>query len=270
MEVQDEPGQPQEGVEGQAGDGAGVPYGEADATAEQEGEGGSEGRQSNETLAVQKRLKSQRRAHEREVRELHARIGDLESRIGQPAQEQQPGTADPYGQPNGGSVDETIQKAVGYALRQREVEERKARDAQQAAHVQRSYQDFQKHLDGMGDKYDDFHDVVFGQDTPYTTSMRDYALTLPRNGKGSAGEVLYRLGKNRPELDRIRQLHPLDQASELMKLSHALIGNGSGSEPAPSRPLGQIKSNPAISQHAVTERTPVASIRERMRSGNWK
>jgi hypothetical protein len=150
------------------------------------------------------------------------------------------------------------------------MEERKARDAQEASHLQKSYQNFNKHLDGMNDKYDDFHETVFGEDIPYTSHMRDYAMTLPRSGSGSAGEVLYKLGKNRAELERISKLHPLDQASELAKLSHSLISGGDHKSSQSNRPLGQIKNNPVSNSHAVTEKTPIGSIRERMKSGTWK
>lgn len=271
MEVQDELTQGQDGLAGQVMDNLGVEESNLEGNAQElEESNQSEGSHFNETLAVQKRLKSQRRAHEREVRELHARIGDLESRMTQPnASHEQ--SANPYqsGQA-AGTVEEHIHKAVSYALQHKEMEERKAHEAQNQAHVHRQYQEFQKHLDNMGDKYDDFHDVVLGRDTPYTPSMRDYALTLPRNGAGSAGEVLYKLGNNRQELERISKLHPLDQASEMAKLSHALISGGEQKSSQSNRPLGQIKSNPVSHSHAVTDKTPVGNIRQRMKSGTWK
>ncbi len=82
-------------------------------------------RPSNESLSVQKRLKAQKRAHEREVRELHQRIGDLESRMTQSNQPSQ----DQSGQyaPDG-NIDDHIHKAVGFALRAKEEEERRARE----------------------------------------------------------------------------------------------------------------------------------------------
>lgn len=267
MDVQDESVQVQDGPAENAMESVGVSDDQPHESGESEAE--AEGSHSKESLAVQKRLKAQRRAHEREVRELHARIGDLESRMGQRTPEHEQ-SINPYGQPTG-AIDETIQKAVGYALRQKEEEERKARDMQQHAHVQKSYHDFKRHLDGMADKYDDFHDVVFESDNPYTSAMRDYAVTLPRSGAGSAGEVLYKLGKNRAELERISKLHPLDQASELSKLSHALIsGSESSKSSQPNRPLGHIKSNPVSNSRAVTDKTPPSEIRARMRAGTWK
>lgn len=271
MEVRDESGQGQDGLAGQVMDSLGVDESGSEGHTDGHDESDqSEGMHSKETLAVQKRLKSQKRAHEREVRELHARIGDLESRMTQPNYASHEQTTIPYPTPQGGTVEEHIHKAVSYALQHKEMEERKAHEAQSQAHVQRQYQEFQKHLDNVGDKYDDFHDVVFGRDTPYTPSMRDYAVTLPRSGAGSAGEVLYKLGKNPEELHRISKLHPLDQASEMARLSHALISGGEQKSSQPNRPLGQIKSNPVTNSHVVTDKTPVGSIRQRMKAGSWK
>jgi hypothetical protein len=269
MEVQGDSSQ--DGLADKVNDSLGIEESQPEAHSEggEESDGESH---SKDSLAVQKRLKSQKRAHEREVRELHARIGDLESRMTQPNMNQsQDQSMNPYQAPQGGGIDEHIHKAVSYALQHKEMEERKAADAQSQAHVHRQYQEFQKHLDNVGDKYDDFHDVVFGRDTPYTPSMRDYAVTLPRSGQGSAAEVLYKLGKNPDELNRISKLHPLDQASEMSRLSHALISGGEQKGQASNRPLGQIKNNPVNqSSHAVTDKTPIGSIRERMKSGSWK
>jgi hypothetical protein len=269
MEVHDESNQVQDGLADQAMNSLGVEESSPEAKVDgHEESDSSEGKSSNESLAVQKRLKAQKRAHEREVRELHARIGDLESRMTQPTQYSPDQSMNPYAgqQP----VDETIHKAVSYALQQKEMEERRAHEAQNAAHIQRKYQDFQRHLDQMGDKYDDFHDVVMERDAPYTAAMRDYATTLPRSGAGSAGEVLYQLGKNPEELNRIAKLHPHDQASEMARLSHALISGGEQKSSQANRPLGQIKSNPVNNSHVVTDKTPVGSIRQRMRAGTFK
>jgi hypothetical protein len=102
--------------------------------------------------------------------------------------------------------------------------------------------------------------------------MRDYSMTLPRSGAGSAGEVLYKLGHpdNKDEFDRIRKLHPVDQASEMAKLSHALASGGENRSGNSKPPLGNIKSNPVVNSHAITEKTPIGTIRERMKSGSWK
>lgn len=268
MDAQDMSNQDQDGLAGEVMESVGEPPESSEEANEAQEPGGSEG--SHDPLYVQKRLKQQKRAHDREMREMHARMADMQSRL--PTQQSHDQAMNPYnqpGQPGPGSVEEHIHKAVSYALNHRDMEERRALEAQQAAHVQKQYQQLHKHLDSMGDKYDDFHDVVLGEDASFTPAMRDYSMTLPKTGKGSAGEVLYNLGKNPEELNRIAKLHPLDQASEMSKLSHALISGGEskGSQP---RPLGQIKTNPVSSSHAVTDKTPIGSIRQRMRSGSWK
>jgi hypothetical protein len=269
MEVQDEANQVHEGLDDNVMDSLGV-HEDLSEVPQGEYEDNHESKGSTQTLSVQKRLKSQRRAHEREVRDLHARIGDLESRMTQPMQSHD-SSANPYeSEQTHGNIDEHIHKAVSYALQHKEMEERKALEAKNHQHVKRQYQEFEKHLDHMGDKYDDFHDVVYGDHTPYTETMRDYAMTLPRSGKGSAGEVLYKLGQNPDELARISKLHPLDQSSEMSRLSHALIGNAEGKAAQQNRPLGQIKSNPVSNHRGVNEKTPVSDIRKSMKSGTFK
>lgn len=221
---------------------------------------------SNETLAVQKRLKAQRRAHDREMRAMQSRIDEMQSRLSQG----HANNADHYADDSnaGSGVDEQIHKAVSYALRHKEMQERKAREDEQRAHVHRQYGELHKHLDTIADKYDDFDEVVRGQDAPFTDHMRDASLLLPRSGAGSAGEVLYKLGKNPEELKRISKLHPLDQASELVKLSHALINGGASKGASGSvNPLGNIKNNPVTNSRTVTEKTPVSDLRKRMKAG---
>ena len=271
MEVENLSSHDQDGSAGDVMDSVGVSGNESEKSGEPESS--SEGSHSNETLSMQKRLKSQKRSHERELRERDAyyqsKIDGLESKFSQLAAPQNPAVNSYNGQPQGG-VDDQIHKAVSYALQYKDMEERKAHEARNQAHVQRQYQDFKKHLDNVGDKYEDFHDVVYGDDTPYTSSMRDYALTLPRTGNGSAAEVLYKLGKNHEELSRIAKLHPLDQASEMAKLSHSMILGGDNKANAMKAPLGNIKSNPVTNSHAVNDKTPIGNIRERMKSGTWK
>jgi hypothetical protein len=274
MEVQEESSQVQDGLGDDVMESLGVREEAHDAgdSPEHEAHEQSEGSRSNESLAVQKRLKSQKRAHEREVRGLHQRIGELEARMmSQPTQESHDQTMNPYGaQP--GNVDEQIHKAVSFALQHREMEERKAKEAQYQAHVYRKHQDFERHLENMADKYDDFHDVVMAPDASFTPTMKEYAArTMTKSGPGSAGEVLYKLGKNPQELRRIANLHPDDQAEELHKLSIALSRGGEGKSSESPRPLGNIKSNPVSNSNAtVTDKTPVSSIRQRMKSGNWR
>jgi len=244
--------------------------GEPQENAAADNEGSQEGQEqqgSQDPLYVQKRLKQQKRAHEREIRELHERMNLMQNQRF-PEQSQ---TANSYdGQPHNmsGGVDEQIHRAVSYALGLKDQEERKAKEAQNMAHVHRQYQDLHRHLDAMSDKYDDFDDMVRGHDAPFTDAIRDAALMLPKTGAGSAGEVLYKLGKNSEDLKRISKLHPLDQASELVKLSHAMISGGDSRNAQP-RSMGNIKSNPVSNSHSITDKTSVSELRRRMKA-NWK
>jgi len=160
-----------------------------------------------------------------------------------------------------------IQKAVRFALGAKEHEERQAREAQSHAHVQKQYERLHNEFDKASDKYDDFDDVVRGDDVPFTPHVRD-ALLLVEN----PADVAYRLGKNKSELERISRLHPIDQAREVNKLSHSLMsGNGAkASAQTKANPLGNIRNNPAHSSTAVTDKTPPSVIRARMKAGTWK
>lgn len=271
MEAQNSSSNDQDGLAGEVMESVGVPEEATDVVNEShESAGAANSENNHDPLYVQKRLKQQRRQHDREIREMHARMSELQSRLNQSPNQSMGHMQGDGNQPNPG-IDEQIHRAVSYALNHREMEERKAQEAQNQMHVQKQYKELYKHLDSMNDKYDDFHDVVFGDDAQFTPAMRDYSMTLPKKGAGSAGEVLYHLGKpeNRSELERISKLHPLDQASEMARLSHALISGGESKSSQP-RPLGQIKTNPVINSHAVTDKTPVGSIRQRMKSGSWK
>lgn len=225
---------------------------------------------ANDPLYVQKRLKQQKRAHDREIRALHERIQTMQSQ-GQPNTQQNiDQTVDPYEPPQSGDMAEHIHKAVSQVLRHKEEQEHKAKEAERMEHVNKQYQKLHKHLDGVADKYDDFDDVVRGDDAPFTPHMRDAALLLPHSGSGSAGEVLYKLGKNRGELERIAKLHPLEQARELNALSHAMAKGEEHKNSTQQRPLGNIKNNPVSNSHAITEKTSPSEIRARMKAGKFK
>lgn len=231
-----------------------------DVSPEQDASGNSD------PLYVQKRLKQQKRAHEREIRELHGRLNDMQSRFTNPAPNMSQGN-DGYA-PQGG-MDEQIHKAVAYALSQQDAAKQQAAQQENNARMARKHQELDKHLDALSDKYEDFDDVVRDGSLPFTTHMRNTAILLPKTGNGSAGEVLYKLGQNRQELERISKLPPDDQADEMLKLSYALMNGGETKSPNAMRQLGNIKSNPVTNSHSVTDKTPIGDLRKRMRA-NWK
>lgn len=229
----------------------------------------------DDPYSVKKRLGMQAKRHQREMRAMQEQMARMHARMGQPNQDDHAGNATPFnspGQPSppSGSEEERIQKAVRYALDAKNAEERKAKDAERQAHVQKQYMRLNGEFDKASDKYEDFDDVVRGEDVPFTTVIRDALLFVD-----NPADVAYKLGKNRQELSRISELHPLDQAREVTKLSFALMGgngkassssNGNGSK----QPMNQIKTNPANASSAITDKTPASVIRARMKAGTWK
>lgn len=246
--------------------------GNADGTIEESNEGSSESRRGD-PLYVQKRLKQQQRAHERQMRELRDEMQSMRehnSSAAHPTGGNQP--VNPYsspGQPLPEGINPDIHKAVSYALGHREAEERKAREAVSQQYVAKQYQALNKHLDSMADEHEDFDEVVRGE-APFTTHMRDAALMLPKTGAGSVGKVLYKLGKDPELLKRVGNLHPLDQAAEMIRLSHALIGGDEKPRSDSHNALGSIKSNPVTNSASITEKTSPGEIRRRMKAGTFK
>lgn len=215
-------------------------------------------------LYAKEKIGKIQKRHQRDMRQMQRQLQELQGRLS-PQQQESSMSQSPYGQPQAGQSgdDGTIQRAVEAALRAREDQERQAFEQQQKEHIRKQYQTLQQQLDSAADKYDDFDDVVRSEDAPYTNQMRDMALLLP-----NSADVLYKLGKNREELKRIANLHPLEQAREMVKLSMALQGGDSSTKnvgQAP-KPLGQIKSNPP-SPRKITKDTPVSEIRRMLRQG---
>lgn len=201
---------------------------------------------------------------------MQAQIADLHSRMTtQPTMQQtlQQQPLNPYTQQpiEPGSVDEQIHRAVSLALQAKEQQERQAQQAQQAMLVQQEYQNLHHRLDAASDKYDDFDDVVRGENAKFTDVMRDTALVLP-----NAEDVLYKLGKNPAELERISKLPPIQQARELVTLSHALTagGMGKGTNGAQTKVMGEIKGTPSSSVE-INGKTPVSVLRDKLKSG-WR
>lgn len=261
-------GQEKEHLSGEVMESLGEP--ESAAEGESQTEQGKDAKLNGESVHVLSRLKRQERAHQREMRAMQHQLQEMHHRLGSPNGAHTEPPVNPYmqGQPNSDPDHELIARAVRHAREQDKLEEQKRHDAEKMAHVSRSYQRLQDNLDKGSDKYDDFHEVVMKDDVPFTPHIRDAVMIL---GDDHQADVLYKLAKNPDELARISKLHPLDQAKEVVKLSHALMG-GNGSQeakPQPHRPLGQVKSTPVTSSK-VTENTKSSDIRALMKAGKWK
>lgn len=224
----------------------------------------------DDPYSVKKRLGQQAKKHQKALRMMQDRIDRLEAHLsnqGQPMMENAPQPEMGMDQANPGNISDIVAAALRAqkALEQRQQEEAQA--AANKAHISKQYQDMHSDLEKAGDKYEDFEDVVLSPDVPFTNAMRDATLMLP---SGSRADVLYKLGKNREELQRIGKLHPLDQAQEVVKLYLAMMSNNDGkaAEAPTMRPMGSIKTNP-VTSHAITEKTSVSDLRKRMKAG-WK
>ena len=227
---------------------------------------------------IKKRLGMQAKKHQREMRLMQEQLLQMQAQFQNANMDSaNPNdhplhSSNPYpspGQPNspGMTEEERIQKAVRYALGAKEAEERQAKEAQHANHLHKQYQRLNDEFDKASEKYDDFDEMVRGDDIPFTPHVRD-ALLLVEN----PAEVAYKLGKNKAELERISRLHPLDQAREVNKLSFSLMNApGKTVSPQKSTPMGSLKYNPAHSStSAITDKTPPSVIRARMKAGTWK
>jgi hypothetical protein len=225
----------------------------------------------NDPLYVQKRLKRQERSHQREMRAMQDQLNALHQQVSgsgvNPQQVQaamqagsQPGLSSPF---TPGSDEDKIHRGVSMVLQHRDAEAKRAEQARQAQHVQQQYQSLQDQLDAGADKHADFDEVVRSPNANFTNHMRDAALLLP-----NAADTLYKLGKNKPELDRISQLHPLDQAKEMVKLSAALMSGNGNPISQPAKTVGQIKATP-VNPQGISDKTSISELRRRL-SSNWK
>ncbi len=225
-------------------------------------DGDKESAKEDLPLYAKERIGKMQKRHHRDMRRLQERINMLENQsLDNTGSQMNP---NPQMSADNGGVDEQIQRAVSMALQAKEQQERQTKQQQEQQHIAREYQNLQQKLDHAADKYDDFQEVVMGSDVPYTPHMRDAMLMID-----NPGDVLYKLGKNRPELERIAKLHPLDQAKEMLKLSVALQSGEKSSQSAP-KTLGQVKSSPAVNSRNVTEKTSPSEIRRLMKTGAFK
>lgn len=248
----------------------GVDVGDAEEQGVREGneEGFSD---QDDPYGVKKRLGMQAKKHQREMRGLHNQMAEMRDRLSADNAHHPNQNPSPYpspGQPNPPAMteEERIHHAVRTALGMKDHEERQAKEAEHASHVHKQYQRLNNEFDNASEKYEDFDDVVRGDDMPFSPHVRD-ALLLVEN----PADVAYKLGKNRAELERISKLHPLDQAREVNKLSFSLMGGNNG-KPSSQKttPMGSVRVNPSSHTGAITDKTPASAIRARMKAGTFK
>lgn len=221
----------------------------------------------DDPYGVKKRLGMQSKRHQREMRAMYDQLMQLQAQLGQNQSQSNSSIPSP-GQPSamGSSEEERIRQAVRYALEAKDAEARKAKEAESVAHYHKQLGRLNDEFDKASDKYEDFDDVVRSHDVPFTPAIRDALLFVD-----NPSDVAYKLAKNRQELSRISELHPLDQAREVNKLSFALLGGNNGNTKASqanrSNPLNPAKANPVVQGNGSYTSQ---NIRARMKSGTWK
>ena len=225
----------------------------------------------DDPYGIKKRLGMQAKKHQRELRQMQEQLAQMQAQMYDPNQRSyHPEPQNTYhspGQPDApaGSEQERIQRAVQMALQAQKHEEQRAQEAERMRHVHQQYQNLNNEFDKAADKYEDFDDVVRSNDAPFSSAIRDALLLID-----NPAEVAYKLGKNRAELSRISQLHPLDQAREVNKLSFALMGGANGKSNGGSQSTINPMSNPRVNPVNPSAPTTAAAIRARMKSNTWK
>ncbi len=233
------------------------------------GEQSSESEHDELPEGAKKRLGMQEKRHKKEMRRMQQQLDEVRQHLGsrpEPMNSPENGMNPYSSQPESGSMDDTVYKAVARAMELQKMQEQKSKEAEKMQHVYKAHEDFKDTLEKASDKYEDFDDVVMSKDAPYTDAMHNAALMIH-----NPEDTLYHLGKDKEKLKRISELHPLDQMKEVIKLSQALaIGeHGKQSNSSHAKPLGQVKNNP-VTSNTVNEATSVGELRKRMREGGKK
>ncbi len=109
-------------------------------------------------------------------------------------------------------------------------------------------------------KYADFDAVALNPELPITRgSVADQFVVESAHGP----EVLYFLGENRGELDRILTLHPIGQARELFKIEQQFVPVVVAPKPALPKPPARVASQAPPPPHQVSGRSPAGDPLEK-------
>ena len=169
--------------------------------------------------AISKRLAREQRKWEREQAQ---KLADIEARHTPPAPELMPEQFETY-------------EDYAEALAERKAEkllERRETERQQRAMLEA----YQEREEAIRDKYDDFEQVAYNPDLPVTDAM---ARAIQSSDIGP--EVLYYLGTNFKDADRIARLDPILQAREIGKIEARLAAEPpvkkTSTAPAPIAPV---------------------------------
>ena len=214
------------------------------------------------------RLGRQEKRHRKELQALNSQLAQLRANLAPVTPQIPPPIVDPMtGLPiEEGTVEHTVLKVLGTLSAQQQKSQYEAQQLKQKQMVRQEYDALAQKLDMASDIYPDFDDVVMSDDVPISTAMQDAALLLP-----NAEHVLYRICKDRKELDRIIQLPPIEQGREMVKLSNALASKKNALTSKAPAPMRTLKTNPvpaARSSSDITEKSSIADIEKALAS--WR
>jgi hypothetical protein len=190
---------------------------------------------------VQERLSRQERTHRKETQTLHRELqalrGFVEATVGRnPDQQHQQVSNAPFPAVDGVDQDE-IQKTY----RALEVIAQQNFKNQAQLKEQDKERKFAQALQKASEVYEDFDEVVRDENVPITKSIADHAKRL-KNGP----DVLYRLAKNRDELNALLSLHPDDQLDRMVEISAEMRAGKRQAPKAPEPTGAPMQSNPAV------------------------
>jgi len=200
---------------------------------------------------AKERLGIQKKRYEKQIASMQRQIDALSQSVPQQRQASQPqGLVNPLtGEPiEPGSVQEQVIATLATLAQKKAQDEEALRMQQMNDEIRRD-----------AAKYDDFDDVVYDPETPFTVPVAQAAYELP-----NTADVLYNLGKDRKELNRIANLRPIDMKRELVKLSVGLLNKKSVVQETPKapKPLETLKSNPLTkTTPGITAKSSVSEIR---------
>lgn len=184
---------------------------------------------------VQKEKAQAYRKAEREAQQREERIRrEVEQRVQQ--HQPPPQTQQPQGEPQPKDFKdyESYIRAVSqyeakqaFATQRQQFDQQRQQDQRSQTEMQRATQ-VQKTLSSAAQKYDDFNEVVYSPDVPFTEPMAA-AISKLKDG----GEVAYFLGSNLDEARRISELDPVDQVWEIKAIEAKLTAAPSTTKTPP-------------------------------------
>ena len=157
--------------------------------------------------------------------------------------------------------DDEVSKKVQSELKKIIVKANEEKTAQEInSRVSKVYKD----MDTAYEKYPDFDEIRSDPNLFFPKPLLDLVALSTKNPI----DVIYRLGKNQDELNRIANLHPALQSGEIAQISAEILANapakGKEISKAPP-PANALANNPAANSGRIKENATVDELRKLFR-----